>query len=569
MIDSLLKIFNIEHKYRRSEDVDPSLSTYLKLKESKKYNFGKFIKRYLNRIDVVDDFRFDGIACAQYVPPARKMRILVNPLNLWDRIIRPIALKNTDISYSPEIQEIDRIVVDAFKDNGWTEKNFDIWVRFLLKYELPHMSKTFYNYNKDILDKNLSIPTSAVLIHEFLHCAWQHCSSPRRTIEDESTVLDNKITNVAMDFSINQTLTFGLLDEIFMTTENKKILEIFKSGGAPMKEYDESLPITIECFSESFLNQPYEYYYSILKNADQTLLEELLGKSNLRSTMFKLDPDDLYEMFKHKIGNMTEEEIQQMRQEFGLDSVEDFEDFNPTPSEIKKISNNDIKRIVDEMLRKGEINNPEDALRDGSFDLNDSFGKLIKKMYRTETKPWDHLLRHEMTKIIGHQDFDYTMKRESRAISGMFPGKSRERGLDLILVEDVSGSINYDDWNRFKNEMIRATRELDNPTVRYIQFHSQVAFDQLVPISKLRDIGIKETGGTSMKVPLEKLKNEGNTKTTIVFTDGWVETGYNQSDFPFKIIIFVSASGNERVCYDLANRGFTVISQDGDNEWMT
>lgn len=565
MIDSLLKLFNIEHKYKRSAEVVPELSTYLTIKNSPNYQFGNFIDRYLKRIDVVDDFRFDGIACAQYIPPARKLRILVNPLNLWDRVLRVVALADEDISYSPEVQEIDRILVQAFKDNGWTQENFDIWIEFLNKFQLS----TYRHLNIGSGKGNVAVPLSAILIHEFLHCAWCHCTSPRRHIDDDTELMYEKLPNVAMDFAINQTLTFGVLDPKFMTNKNENLLKAFISGGAPLRD-DRQLDVHIGIFDSDFLNQPYEYYYNILRKADDELLKKVCGESKLRSTMFKLDPEDIFEMFKHQIGNLSPEELEKMKSDFGMgagDGSSEFEDFNQTPTDIKKISNNDIKRIIDEMLRKGEIQDPSDALNQSPFDINNAFGNMIKGLYKTPTMPWDHILRHELIKIIGQSDFDYTMKRESRVINGMFPGKAREIGLDLVLIEDVSGSINQDDWNRFKNEMIRATREIDTPTVRYIQFHSKVSFDQMIPISKIRDVGIRETGGTSMKAPLEMLKKEGNTKTVIVFTDGWVDTGYNQDDFPFKIILFISASGNRSVCEGLANRGFTVISQDGDNEW--
>jgi len=564
MIDEMLTIFNIDHKSRKSDDVNPTLSTFLSIIHSEKYIFGRFIEKYTHRIEIVDDFRMDGAACAQYIPSIRKLRIVTNPLILWDVVLRSCLLSDKDYDKT-KIQEIDRILINAFKDNGWTEPNFKLWIDFLNEYSFSGFDHK--KYNENINDDNLSNPLSSVFVHEFLHCTWCHCNSPRRYIDDKTKMFGHVLTNIAMDFAINQSLYFGKVNPKFMTTDNIKLLKAFISGGAPLKCEEYHIP-NIDVFETKFLNQPYEYYYNILKNADENLLEELVGKNNLKSTMFDLKPEDLYDLFKHKLDELSEEDLEKLKSDLGITSeTQEFEDFNPTPTDIKRISNNDIKRVIDDMIRKGEINNPEDALKTLPFNYNESFGKMIEGFYKTPTMPWDHILRHEIIKTIGQSDFDYTMKRESRSIENMFPGKMRENGIDLNLVEDVSGSINKDDFTRFRNEMIRATREVDTPTIRYIQFHHEISLDTMIPISKIKSIGIRETGGTSMKVPLDLLKKEGNTKTTIVFTDGWVDTGYTQNDFPFKVIIFVSASGNQNVCEELSERGFTVISQDGDNSW--
>jgi predicted metal-dependent peptidase len=102
---------------------------------------------------------------------------------------------------------------------------------------------------------------------------------------------------------------------------------------------------------------------------------------------------------------------------------------------------------------------------------------------------------------------------------------------------DVSGSINFEDYNRFVNEIEKIAKQVSNPKVRYIQFHSTVSLDIYVPLKKIRSVGIPETGGTNLGPALNRLASERNKKLTIVFTDGYVEEIKNEYHYP--IILFV------------------------------
>lgn len=570
---------------KRHPDVDVFLSSISELMNIKDYNMGRFITLILNRMNLVDDFWMKGIACCKYNPQIRRIDIIINPYMLWHYLLRHNALHDKSSSIY-KILGIDNILAESLEKGGWTPSTFKIWIEFL-------SDKTTIQ-NTEFVKCYMS-----VVVHEVLHCIWNHLSKDRKSV-------NHKISNIAQDFAINQTLDFARFNPKFMTTLNKNLLFSFYKGGAPIikdkqetytnmeKAFDRNdkttfwelfSTISIGDFNTSiFLHQPYEYYYALLTSAkehiDQILKNSKLTKSDTKDSSDDGDDmEDMYDMFQHVLGqedetsDMTDEELQQAiadalsngnyRSDTG---VEQFSGFSPISSEMKKVVKNDIKRTVDDMLSRGEINSISDLVNQKPFNLNRAFVKAIENLYKTDCKDWDKLLKNQIMKCLGMRTYDYTMKREARGASDMFPGKARLRSFDLIIVIDVSGSINFEDYNRFINEIEKIAKQVDHPCVRVIQFHSRVSLDIVIPLKKLKSIGIPETGGTNMKVPLDKLQMERNKKMVVVFTDGWVENDL-ENTYNFPSVIFVSSSGNEHICTSLHKRGWKVIYQDGDNNW--
>jgi hypothetical protein len=187
-------------------------------------------------------------------------------------------------------------------------------------------------------------------------------------------------------------------------------------------------------------------------------------------------------------------------------------------------------------------------------------GALILDWFKVKRKNWKQILKRNLTSFANPQDIDYTMSRESRVIEGFFPGKRRERGLDVIFQVDTSGSINLKDWNDFVNQIEEIGRSCDVKTMRCLQVHSVIAADDMVNLRRVKNWRIKETGGTTMALGPEMLKREGNKKLLVIFTDGYTDVFF-QKDYPFKIIIFLSR-GNSHNTEAFKERGFVVINQD-------
>lgn len=187
-------------------------------------------------------------------------------------------------------------------------------------------------------------------------------------------------------------------------------------------------------------------------------------------------------------------------------------------------------------------------------------GALILEWFKVRKKNWKQILKKELTSYSNPQDIDYTMSRESRVIPDFFPGKKRERGLDVIIQVDTSVSINYKDWNDFINQIEEISRSCDTKKVRVMQVHSVIASDEMVNISRIKNMRIKEVGGTTMQLGPAKLKKEKNKKLLIIFSDGYVDI-FSQKDYNFKVLWFLSR-GNEHQAESLRERGFSVIVQD-------
>lgn len=548
-IEALLVKYNVERGY-----VDPMVRPYLNtattLIEGKKYVFGNFLTRLFNRIHLVDDFRCPGIAYATFRPDIRRISIVINPMMMWDIVLRTVAISAKVAT--PQLLEIDRVVLDSFQKGGWTEENFKIWINFLETYsgqEHRTNRNSFSSRNPEPIKSTIC----SVFIHEMLHCIWSHIFVQRIPENKNEGGLDmNKLINIAEDFAINQTLHFGCLDETFMTVNNKSLLWMFYKGGAKMDREGVSITksnIDISHFDDStFLNQPFEYYLELLKNVPESEMGAFMNGTTLKNARDG-ENVDVYKVFGHE-------------------GVQQFEEFNNADADAKKVVENDLKRVIDEMMAKDEIQSPEDVCRQHPFRLNGYFAKVIEGLYKTETISWEHILRHYLNKALGASQHSYTMKRECRSVPDFFPGKERLEDIDLNIVMDVSGSINFEDYNRFINEVEKIGQNVDQPYIRYVQFHSTIALDVKTPLNKIKKLGIASTGGTHMKSALDLFKKERNDKLTIVFTDGWVEEGYDADEYSYPIIIFVSSNGRSYGVEALRKRGFKVIHQDGDNEWF-
>lgn len=193
----------------------------------------------------------------------------------------------------------------------------------------------------------------------------------------------------------------------------------------------------------------------------------------------------------------------------------------------------------------------------------DKIGALVMEWFKVKQKDWRQILQKHLINCINPTELDYTMTRERRGRDGVFPGKRRDRGLDCIIAADTSGSISHKDWNDFINQIEKIAKDCDIDKLRFIQCHHSIAFDQKVNMRRIKQVPIKETGGTTMRVVYEKLKQERNKKLLVLFTDGYIDH-FLQKDYNFKSIMFLSR-GCEGQKPELEKRGFTVICQDDEN----
>lgn len=228
-------------------------------------------------------------------------------------------------------------------------------------------------------------------------------------------------------------------------------------------------------------------------------------------------------------------------------------------------SRQEVKSSVRDAMERSGINPDDPAEIERALKripgLNGALGTVIHDWFKVRTKDWRQILSKYITTAINMKDMDYTMSRENRRLPGIFPGKRRERGIDLIVAVDTSGSINYNDYNDFVNQIEKISKDCELNKVRLIQCHHSIAFDAEVNLSRIKKLGIVETGGTTMRCVFEKLKRENNKKLLILFTDGAIDSFDPKEYSKFKHIMFTSR-GNRMYGENLQKHGFTVIMQD-------
>jgi predicted metal-dependent peptidase len=226
----------------------------------------------------------------------------------------------------------------------------------------------------------------------------------------------------------------------------------------------------------------------------------------------------------------------------------------------------EVKQTIKECVRKAGYNpdSPEDIERAlADIPHLSSFGHIVKEWFNIRKKNWKRELCQELVHCFNSTEQDYTMSREHRAIDDTFPGKKRDLGIDLIIGVDTSGSINGGDWNDFILQIEKIAKDCDVDRARVIQCHNRIADDRYFNIRRAKNMEIKETGGTTMRLILEKLKREKNKKLLVLFTDGFIDD-FRKVDYPgFRVIMFLSRGGVENR-KQLEEKGFKVICQDDE-----
>jgi predicted metal-dependent peptidase len=522
-------------------------------------------------------------------------------------------------SEDPDIDEREQEWCDVISGKN---TKFDVklsklgWDRRLAQALRECEKNKTWNFNAWIMwsDALISTPYIAqncesVFVHEMFHIIWNHLA---RTEERDSAQF-----NIASDYAINQTLNFTVEFASGLVTRNntnffnrfivstvkylmQTEIEVSKSLKADFK-IDEKTDFDKIITNEKLLKELYESYMmnpsqhgwdkvDKFANKSADLYYRILLESCIIVSGDGIGGYDKHEKWGDTKGNGNEgkgdedgdgkgkgaadgtetckkagddaqpdyhSEHNKMRGKGGREEHKGFDAMEAAASrsEVKATVRDSLERCGVNIDDPSEI---EKALK--ATPGMDILGALIMDWFKVRRKNWRTILKKELTSFSNPQDIDYTMSRESRVPEGFFPGKKRERGLDVIFQVDTSGSINLKDWNDFVNQIEEIARSCDVKMMRCLQVHSVIACDEMVNLRRVKNWRIKETGGTTMALGPEKLKREGNKKLLIIFTDGYTDVFF-QKDFPFKIIIFLSR-GNSHNTETFKERGFTVINQD-------
>jgi predicted metal-dependent peptidase len=535
-----------------------------------------------------------------------------------DELAAPENIVNDKKKYNEYMearhQEWEKIIDGSCKkyDEALNKYGFDRGMAQMLR--ICKKNKT-WDFNAWIAWNNIitTVPYVAqncesVWVHEMFHILWNHLAR----IEERDSIQ----FNLATDFSINQTINFtqefaaGLItyhNVGFMKRFNLSTIkylmqtdaEVAKSLKSDFKIDDKTdfNKITDKKITElrntfmldgsswnridKFANKSADLYYRILLESCIFISSSGVGgydphgkwgeqstdgdavtqtKDDGKGGKVEVGGSNGTEKCKKANDGAGPEFHDDNNKQRGKGGREEHKGFDPM--EIAA-SRREVKSAIKDSLERCGVNpdDPEEiekALK--ATPGMDILGALILDWFKVRRKNWKQILKKELVSYSNPQDIDYTMSRESRVIEGFFPGKKRERGLDVIFQVDTSGSINLKDWNDFTNQISEISRSCDIKNTRCLQVHSVIASDEMVNISQIKNWRIKETGGTTMVLGPAKLKKEGNKKLLVIFTDGYIDVFFKR-DYAFKIIIFLSR-GNSHTSQTFIERGFQVINQD-------
>jgi predicted metal-dependent peptidase len=512
----------------------------------------------------------------------------------WEDIV---SGKNASCDEALRCRHFDRKLYRALEECAKNKQwNFDAWILWS---------------NAIITNDYIAVNLESVMVHEMYHIIWNHLGR----VEER----DSYQWNLATDYAINQPLDFS--DEIravCITDDNESffnrfIISLIKylmmNDEEVKKSLKENFNIdehydfnkvdkkTTEALYSEYMVEPRgfnrsnkyagksaDFYYRVLlescvfidvrgvrgydkhgKWAENGEPGEGDGDGNTiekDGKKYEKGAADGTEKCEKKDGDGEAGDQPPMHhdKQRGKGGREEHRGFDPM--EVAA-SRREVRATIKDALERSGIN-PDDpdeiekALK--AMPGMDILGALILEWFKVKKKNWMQILKKYLSAYSNPHDIDYTMSRESRVIPDFFPGKKRDRGLDVIIQMDTSGSINYKDWNDFGNQVEEIGKSCDTNKIRVLQVHSVIASDEFVNLRRIKKMRIKETGGTTMKLGPEMLKREGNKKLLIIFTDGYIDH-FEAKEFPFKIIMFLSR-GNEHNAPALRDLGFKVITQD-------
>jgi len=474
------------------------------------------------------------------------------------------------------------------------------------------VSNPFYN-------KNLV----GVMQHEMMHIMWEHIVNHEDKDQKVHNIATDYAINQQVDFSYQ-------LQNLLITNENKDFYNTFVIAIAKWKAKNsikdqgflKSLGLTIESsidsfskkinsieeyfmfenhrkplFSRSYKNILYQnkdsnFYYDVLMNLKNEINQDGAGG-------FAVDSHDLW---SNEEGDNSEETAKGTGKKTndsndsnesgagsGSGSGESEENSETKQGQGQKqgqgrssapfkqqhqgfgdlISKQEARSNFKSAAENAGFNpdNPEDLERAlQTIPGLECFRDMFHDWFDIKTKNWKKELRIFLRKCANPTALDYTMIREHRAIDGVFPGRKRDMGFEVIIGLDTSGSISGEDFNDFMGQVYKMSKDCDLEKVRVIQCHTSISSDEVMKINsarKLKEFKIKEIGGTKMQPIFEKLKRERNKKPLILFTDGEIDHFLAKEYESFKHIIFLSR-GKSRYKETLEKRGFKVICQDDE-----
>lgn len=176
-----------------------------------------------------------------------------------------------------------------------------------------------------------------------------------------------------------------------------------------------------------------------------------------------------------------------------------------------------------EVARQAVIDALEAA--QGRGDLPGRFKELIKRRKQKPEVNWRSILKHvlqrSMQKVSGSSDYSMMRPSISSQLAGYIGPGLVDNQLNVIIVEDTSGSMGAPQLLQARNEAYNLMRKAGIEEAVHLQVDTKVQADRRVRLKKLPQLDYQGRGGTDFVSVFDYVKRKHPRVNLLVyFTDG-------------------------------------------------
>lgn len=179
-----------------------------------------------------------------------------------------------------------------------------------------------------------------------------------------------------------------------------------------------------------------------------------------------------------------------------------------------------------ESARRQVLDDIEEALQSpGRGNVPGRFKEMIKTRNKRPDVNWRSVLRHilqrAMQKVSGASDYSISNPSVSSQLAGYIGAGLIDRQLNVVIVEDTSGSMGAVQLVQARNEAYHLMRRAGIDTATHIQVDTDVQNVKTVRLRDLPKLAYHGRGGTDFQKVFEYVKKKfPRTNLLVYFTDG-------------------------------------------------
>jgi len=325
--------------------------------------------------------------------------------------------------------------------------------------------------------------------HEVYHLVFKHLIQSRNYPNHDRT-------NIAMDTSINQHITFSNnLAKACYTLEN----------------FCKKFNVKAECKRE------FEYYYDLIPD-DYNEIDQTLKK-------MLQDLNDLKDKKSQASGQAEKDELEQQIQ----DKIEEIKDYIKENYTLGDISGNEgTAESLGDQLTLDELVSQTLQEAKSRGKMPGSLEKILNDMYfKDPIIPWQKEFRHLVGSIPCPYKKTMRVKNRRQPNRADILGRVNDRKVRVLLAIDTSGSVSDNELKFFFNEIFNILKDV-NAEVFLAQCDSSLkSYEQIVKKNDVSKIKVVGRGGTCFTPVFEYVHKDipkpSRPDIIVYFTDGYGE----------------------------------------------